>query len=148
MRADEVERLIRRLEGSDVTALTVSDATWSLTLRISPRPTDTAATAGEAPADRAGDPQTLHAPAIGRLLLRHPEAALSDDGSFPRSIRSGDIVAFLDCGVILRPVVADRDGRIGAPMQTEGDLVGFGTPLFEYLSGSTTGPGESDRHGG
>lgn len=139
MTFEEIERLLRRLERSDITALTVSDATSSLTLGISPTrgagaaSSGTSMEAGVTPHAAVEEPPMVRAPSIGHLRLRHPEAAPREDDRFPRPVSRGDIVAFLDCGVILRPVVADRDGTIGAPLQPDGALVGFGAPLFGYF---------------
>ncbi len=134
MTFDDIARLVRRLERSDVTALTVSDATSSLTVRLAPGPAepDRAAPASPPHAEPAPAVAALKAPAFGRLRLRHPEAA-PDEPRFPRPVARGDIVAFLDIGSCLRPVVADRDGTLGTPLHADGSLVGYGTPLFPLL---------------
>ena len=137
MRVDDVERLIRRLERSDITALTVCDETSSLTLRMGAAPGGAgAASFGPlvtSEAARTQEAPVLRSPSIGRLRLHHPEAAPVEDDRLPRPVGAGDIVAFLECGAVLRAVVADRDGTLGAPLQDDGALVGFGTPLFAFI---------------
>lgn len=137
MRVEDVERLIRRLERSDITALTVRDETSSLTLRMGAAPGGAgAASSGPlatSEAARTQDGLVLRSPSIGRLRLRHPEAAPGEDDRLPRPVETGDVVAFLECGAVLRAVVADRDGTLGAPLQDDGALVGFGTPLFAFI---------------
>ncbi len=138
MRVEDVERLIRRLERSDITALTVCDETSSLTLRMGAAPGGAgAASSGPlatSEAARTQEAPVLRSPSIGRLRLRHPEAAPGeDDDRLPCPVGAGDIVAFLECGAVLRAVVTDRDGTLGAPLQDDGALVGFGTPLFAFI---------------
>lgn len=137
MRVEDVERLIRRLERSDITALTVCDETSSLTLRMGIAPGEAgAASSGPLATTEAARPQdapVLRSPSIGRLRLRHPGAAPGEDERLPRPVGAGDVVAFLECGAVLRAVVADRDGTLGAALQDEGALVGFGTPLFAFI---------------
>ena len=130
MTFEEIERLVRRLEGSDITALTVTDDTSSLTLRLAPGLAERAAgtpTVDASPPTPPATP-TLRAKAIGLLRLRHPEAANAP--VFPRAVMEGDIVAFLQAGPLLLPVVAEADGSIGEPLVADGGLVGYGTPLF------------------
>ena len=137
MTIEEIERLIRRLEQSDITQLDVSDDSSSLTLRLAPsravhRPREPGPAEGPAP-DGLPEGRVLRAAAIGRLRLRHPEAAADAEAGFPRAVSCGDIVAFLEAGGCLRPVLAEADCTIGAPLLAEGSLVGYGTPVFALL---------------
>lgn len=138
MTVEDIERLIRRLEHSDIAALTVCDETSSLTLRIGPALKEAGAASsgprGTGEAARPEDAPVLRSPSIGWLRLRHPEAAApGEDDRVPRLVGAGDIVAFLECGAVLRPVAADCDGTLGTPLQEDGALVGFGTPLFAFI---------------
>ena len=129
MTFEEIERLVRRLEGSDITEMTVTDDASSLTLAAW-RP----ARPNEPPASPRSSPPRRPRPKIqpcgpGRSAccgLRHPEAA--DAPVFPRAVTKGDIVAFLQAGPLLLPVVAEADGSIGEPLVTDGGLIGYGTP--------------------
>lgn len=135
MTADEIEQLIRRLEAAGVTTFSFSDATFSLNLRFAAGPAlpglcAEPKTAGATP---AADPPVIRASAIGLLRLHHPAAAPRDEQPGPRRVAAGEIVAFLEAGGCLRPVVAEADGRIGAPLRPDGSLVGYGTALFPIL---------------
>ncbi len=137
MTIEEIERLIRRLEQSDVTELDVSDATASLMLRLAPRqaepgPREPEPAKGPAP-DGSREERVLRAAALGRLHLRHPEAAPDAELGFPRAVARGNIVAFLEAGGCLRPILAEEDCTIGDPLLAEGSLVGYGTPVFPLL---------------
>ena len=123
MNLDTIERLVRRLEASAITEFEFSDDQQHLILRLDPT------TAG-APIEPAGAP-TVQARAIGRLRLAHPGG--TDIPDTPRPVAEGEIVAFLQAGPGLRPVVAEQAGTIGSPLQPEGALVGYGTPIFPYL---------------
>jgi len=75
---------------------------------------------------------TIQAPHAGLFRSRHP----LDDApaaAAPRPVRKGDIVAYLQVGALLRPVVAPRDGRLGPPLVAEGTVTGYCSPLFAYL---------------
>ena len=119
-----------------ISARSLSDATSSLTLRLASSGLQPGAPAAcgtkQAEPVEMTEMRSLRAPAIGRLRLRHPEAAPKED-SFPRAVARGDIVAFLDIGFCLRPVVAEEDATIGPPLQADGSLVGYGTPLFPII---------------
>ena len=134
MTIDEIARLIRRLEQSGITELEVSDGLSSLKLRLGPveaPPRAPGLLAVEARGSGGG--RSLRAASIGRLRLSHPEAAPDPPPGFPRSVASGAIVAFLEAGGCLRPILADADCTIGAPLLAEGSLVGYGMPVFPLL---------------
>ena len=135
MTIEEIERLLRRLERTDITEVEIADETCSLKLRLAsgsgmPRPAATMTAAGPT---QPGEVRALRAGAIGLLRLRHPDAASDDGTGFPRAVAAGDIVAYLEAGPCLRPVTADVDCTIGPPFEEDGSLVGYGTPLFPIL---------------
>ena len=90
-----------------------------------------AASPSQEPASRASRPK-IQAPHAGLFRSRHP---LDDTpaAATPRPVRKGDIVAYLQVGALLRPVVAPQDGRIGPPLVAEGAVTGYCSPLFAYL---------------
>ena len=136
MTIDDIERLVRRLDRSDITVLSLEDAAGRLTVRLAPPPAPAEPAPDETPREPAhpgAAPRQIRAPAIGRLRLRHPAAAPDPGDDAPRFVRAGDIVAYLEAGLALRPVVAEADGRLGASLQPDGSLVGYGTPLFTLL---------------
>ncbi|OJT95690.1 MAG: hypothetical protein BGN83_00440 [Rhizobium sp. 63-7] len=77
-------------------------------------------------------PGKIQASHAGLFCSRHP----LDDmpaAAAPRPVCKGDIVAYLQVGALLRPVVAPQDGRIGPPLVAEGAVTGYCSPLFAYL---------------
>ncbi len=140
MTIDTIERLLPRLERTDVTAFELSDGASRLTLRFAPKSLarqpgrDPASAPPEVPAQGpTSERRALRASAIGLFHLDHPAATSRGDDRYPRVVRSGEIVAFLEAGSCLRPVVVGEDCTIGGPLPTPGSLVGYGTPLFPLL---------------
>ena len=134
MTIDDIARLIRRLESSDVTELEVADETSSLTLRLSPNRGQASVIETQSMTAEAdvSQPEMLCATAIGRFRLHHPEAARNPEATERRTVAAGDILGFLEAGGCLRPVVAGRDS-IATPLVEDGSLVGYGTPLFRLV---------------
>lgn len=73
--------------------------------------------------------ETVAAPHIGLFLPEDPSSA--KDAALPRLVRRGDIIGYLKAGAVLRPVVAPSDGVLSRQLAPKGELVGYGTPLFE-----------------
>jgi acetyl-CoA carboxylase biotin carboxyl carrier protein len=92
--------------------------------------------------DLAGDRQNDVVPAqrpsgnvvvastAGLFLHRHPlhETALAPEGI---PVRAGQALGLLRIGPLLVPVIAPRDGIVGAMLVTHETVVGFGTGLVE-----------------
>lgn len=73
-------------------------------------------------------PAPIRAPAAGVFRPLHP--ALPPGSAAPRPVSAGAVVAFLQVGACLRPVLAAAAGMPGPALVRDGDLVGYGTPLF------------------
>ena len=55
----------------------------------------------------------------------------ADAAALPRLVRRGEVIGYLKAGAVLRPVVAPSDGVLSRQLADEGQLVGYGTALFE-----------------
>ncbi|MBV2183647.1 MAG: hypothetical protein KUL88_03770 [Rhizobium sp.] len=73
--------------------------------------------------------ETISAPHIGLFLPEHPSS--TREAALPRLVRRGEIIGYLKAGTVLRPVVAPSDGVLSRQLAHEGELAGYGTPLFE-----------------
>ncbi|MFJ2363464.1 acetyl-CoA carboxylase biotin carboxyl carrier protein [Pseudomonas sp. NPDC087697] len=72
----------------------------------------------------------VSAPGMGILRLRHPQR--DDPFIAPgANVEKGQVIAFLQNGVLLDEVTADRAGRVICVLAEDGDLIGYGQPLFE-----------------
>jgi hypothetical protein len=70
----------------------------------------------------------IRARQAGRFLGRHPSS--DRPAHHPRFVHKGEIVAWLSIGALLVPVVAEEDAMLPAPLCADGDIVGYGQPLF------------------
>jgi acetyl-CoA carboxylase biotin carboxyl carrier protein len=74
--------------------------------------------------------EVVAASTVGIFLHRHPlhEAALAPEGT---PVRAGQALGLLRIGPLLVPVLAPRDGIVGAMLVAHETAVGFGTGLVE-----------------
>jgi acetyl-CoA carboxylase biotin carboxyl carrier protein len=84
---------------------------------------------GVVPAQRPSS-DVAAASTAGLFLHRHPlhETALAPEGT---SVRAGQALGLLRIGPLLVPVIAPRDGIVGAMLVAHETVVGFGTGLVE-----------------
>ena len=75
--------------------------------------------------------QIVAAPTVGLFLHRHPLHAimLAPEGA---QVQAGQALGLLRIGPLLGPVVAPRDGIVGAMLVAHETVVGFGTGLVEF----------------
>ncbi|CAN7189940.1 hypothetical protein LJR030_000418 [Rhizobium sp. LjRoot30] len=127
MSGSEVETLQALMRRHGIAEVLYEDAKGRVSLPVG----RSAALPSPEPAARISRAK-IQAPHAGLFRLRHP----LDDApaaAAPRPVRKGDIVAYLQVGALLRPVVAPQDGRIGQPLVAEGAVTGYCSPLFAYL---------------
>lgn len=126
MTLEEIEACIRMVERNGVPEFTLSTGGATLVLR--------AEAAVPVAATAAGPTATIRAGAAGVFRLAHAAEGepLVAQGA---PVRPGTVVAFVQVGPCLRPVRATQGGALGAPLQADGALVGFGTALFELGAG-------------
>jgi len=90
--------------------------------------------AGDQQSDAASDQRpssdVVAASTVGLFLHRHPlhETALAPEGT---PVRAGQALGLLRIGPLLVPVIAPRDGIVGAMLVANETVVGFGTRLVE-----------------
>jgi acetyl-CoA carboxylase biotin carboxyl carrier protein len=78
-------------------------------------------------------PETLSTVSMGRLAFAHP-ARPAESRTEGSSVAAGAAVAYVIAGAIITSVVADRPGVLGGRLRQEGDIVGYGTPVFEFTA--------------
>lgn len=67
--------------------------------------------------------------AIGRLRTTHP-LRTRPEIRVGAAVRKDQIVAYIEAGELLLPVIAANDGVVLRQLEPEGTLVGYGTRLF------------------
>lgn len=117
--------LARRLAAAGIAELEVRAGPdrWRLVVEAAPPP---------AVAMAARPPEAFAlAAGIGRLRLAHPRGGRpAAEGD---AVRRGQVVAWLQAGPLLQPVLAGDDGRLGPPLLAEDALVGHGDRVFAVL---------------
>jgi acetyl-CoA carboxylase biotin carboxyl carrier protein len=133
MDADDLHRVVQRLQASDVTAFECEGPGVFLRMRFARGAAQSAC--DQAPPvphreEAAAPDSTIKSPGMGHLCLTHPlgaQEALREEAR----VKAGQAVAFLRAGEVLVPVIAERDAVIRRCVAAEGALVGFGEVLFE-----------------
>lgn len=81
-------------------------------------------------------PVQLRSPLIGTLLASHPGRAGSPQPPQEGDrVAAGQAVAFVRSGLTLMAVTAPTSGTLGRPLTQPGTVVGYNTPVFEFLPG-------------
>ncbi|MCJ7995019.1 acetyl-CoA carboxylase [Rhizobium cremeum] len=73
-------------------------------------------------------PIEIGSPHIGIFRSAHPVSPQPVE--LPRHVREGEIIGFLQIGMLLRPVLAPRDGILTERLIEDGTLADYGRPLF------------------
>lgn len=124
--AARIAELACLLDNSDIAELSLSAGSETITLR---RRVPVVA-AEPAPEPGSAVPEPVAAPCPGVFLLRHPlrETPLVTAG---QAVVRGTVLGLLRAGPLLLQVAAPRSGTLVAVKAAEGDLVGYGTELFQ-----------------
>ncbi len=128
MTLEGIERLIRMAERHRLAEMHVSDGATTLSLKAHAGPVNAARVPDSLDSMEPGLIKALH---VGLVRFTHPGASESL-ATAGMSVEAGAIVALLQVGPCLRPVIAPQAGVIGRPLVREGDLAGYGTPVFDY----------------
>ncbi|MFD1329991.1 hypothetical protein [Mycoplana ramosa] len=70
--------------------------------------------------------------AFGTLHLSHPGSAAAPR-ALPRTVRRGEIIAYVSISSLLRPILAPRDALLVTLLQADGAEIGYGDPLFSAV---------------
>ncbi|MGX5667769.1 hypothetical protein ACWKW9_17515 [Rhizobium daejeonense] len=74
----------------------------------------------------------IPAPFIGIFRSTNPDPR--QPAELPRLVRSGEIIGYLQVEMLLRPVLAPRDGVLAKQLVGDGALADYGKPLFRFHS--------------
>lgn len=81
---------------------------------------------------------TVSAPSVGVFLHTHPlrDAPLAAPG---QTVFAGQVIALLQVGTLLTPVIASHDGTVATLRVAHGTVVGYGTALLDINRASAHG---------
>ena len=124
-----IAELERMLAGSGITVLTLTEAGETITLRRDAAPSAEAAPSLPSTPAPPVPGLSVTASCPGVFLLRHPlrDEPLAVPG---QAVTAGTVLGLLRAGPLLVAVAAPVAGVLLAVEAAEGDLVGYGTPLF------------------
>jgi len=77
------------------------------------------------------EPETISTVSMGRLAFAHPGRP-EDVVTEGLAVCTGQVVAYVIAGHAITAVVAQKPGTLGRRLRDEGDIVGYGTPVFEF----------------
>ena len=124
--AERIQQLAGLLEGTSIVLLEVSGPDGSF--RLSRDVADQHAThAPTVPA--AGTKRVIPAPSVGTFRIGHllQNMPLAQPGG---RVEPGDVVGLVQVGTLYLHVLAPSAGTLLAPLAADGDIVGYGAPLF------------------
>lgn len=123
MTFDEIEAIVRRLDGEGIATADIRVGAARLKLRF----------IGE---ERPEPPQTDPPPALatapspGRFRPRHPLEYAPRFAEGDR-VAKGETIAYVEANGVLLPVVAAADLTLGRALVNDGEAVAWGTPLYD-----------------
>ena len=123
MTFEEIEAVVRRLDGRGIASADIRIGSARLTLRF-------AAEAKPEPAPVEPPPALAVAPSPGRFRSIHPLETAPRFAEGDR-IAKGETIAYVEANGLLLAVVAAGDLTLGRALVQDGDAVGWGTPLYE-----------------
>ncbi|RQR32745.1 hypothetical protein DIE23_15610 [Burkholderia sp. Bp9143] len=91
------------------------------------------ADAAAAPSPAGAPASVVNAPSTGIWVATHPDR-LAPQAAIGARVEAGSVVGLLQIAELYRPVVAACGGVISDALADEGDVVGYGTPLFELTA--------------
>lgn len=123
MTFDEIEAIVRRLDGRGIATADIRIGPARLTLRF-------AAEERSEPVPTEPLTALAAAPSPGRFRPRHPLETAPRFAEGDR-VKKSETIAYVEANGLLLAVVATADLTLGRPLVQDGDAVGWGTPLYE-----------------
>lgn len=126
----DLDDILACMIAAGLSHLSFSDGRDSLSMRL-----DAATTAplSEAPRLPVTEPETISTASMGRLAFAHPGRP-QDVAAEGLMVGAGQAVAYVISGHAITAVAAQEPGTLGRRLREEGDIVGYGTPVFEFAA--------------
>ncbi len=123
MTFEEIEAIVRKLDGQGIASAEIRVGSASLKLRF-------VSEVAEETAPTDPPPALAAAPSPGRFRSVHPleVAPRFSEGDW---VGKGDIIAYVEANSLLLPVIAASDLVLGRPLAADDQAVGWGEALYE-----------------
>lgn len=141
---DELKKLIKILEESQLTSIKISDKKDSVCIEKAPAVTYTAtAPVAEAPSQTAPvsapessvpsapipSGKTIDSPMVG-VFYSAPNPDSAPFVSLGQEVKKGDVVCIIEAMKIMNEITAEESGKITEVLVNNGDVVEYGQPMF------------------
>jgi acetyl-CoA carboxylase biotin carboxyl carrier protein len=138
---DELKKLIKILEDSQLTSITLSDETDTVCIeKASPTAPAVAYTAPVAEAQPVAAPatpaqavvpsgKTIDSPMVG-VFYAAPSPDSKAFVSVGQEVKKGDTVCIIEAMKIMNEITAEESGVITEVLVNDGDVVEYGQPMF------------------
>ena len=126
----DLDDILAGMMAAGLSHLSYSDGRDSISMRLD----STAAVPSSASsAPPASQPETILTTSMGRLAFAHPGRP-QDIAAEGRMVGAGQAVAYVISGHAITAVAVQEPGTLGRRLRDEGDIVGYGTPVFEFAA--------------
>lgn len=130
MTPDFIEQVVQMLNKRSLRAFEFEQAGASLRVMPGGQALALPEVLGPKPEPTTASAATLNATGLGHLRLTHPQRS-EPCVTTGATVAAGQVLAFLQTGRLLQPVLAEQTVVIGRVLAGEGELIGFAQPLFE-----------------
>lgn len=124
----DLDDILACMMAAGLSHLYYSDGKESISMRLDP-----AVPMLVSAAPSVAEPDTISTMSMGRLAFAHPGRP-QDVATEGLAIGSGQAVAYLISGHAITAVAAQEPGTLGRRLREEDDIVGYGTPVFEFAA--------------
>ncbi|WP_201551324.1 acetyl-CoA carboxylase biotin carboxyl carrier protein [Psychrobacter fjordensis] len=136
MDIEQIERVVKLVESSQLHEVTIADNGQSITVvnnlsaqnNVSANPIE--ATPNNEPEQTSSDVLQVGATYVGQVYLSEDDATdnLVKEGDH---IQKGQTICFIDELTRLQPVISNKEGMVTAVLVENGQNVEYGQPIFE-----------------
>lgn len=134
MTLDDIDRILTRLEATDLTECVIESGTETLRVKFDRAAAPVSSAVQASPAAVAVEPATTtaNAPATGLFRRAHPliNDETGEDGA-KCAVRAGQHVGYVEFDSIFCAILAPADGIRKTVLVDEGELIGYGQTVVE-----------------
>jgi len=126
----DLDDILACMMAAGLSHLSYSDGRESISMRLDPAAVVSLSAPSAPPATA---PETISTASMGRLIFAHPGRP-EDMATEGLLVGAGQAVAYVVSGHAITAVVAQEPGTLGRRLREEGDIVGYGTPVFAFAA--------------